>query len=176
MKEILQQAREEHTAVSVYSNRDDMDRFMVGYVLGVSDEELLLALISPAGKYDGYALIKLNQIYRVNELGEYEQKIERLYESEESKHAFFPVDESNLTGSLLAFSKLKGYISLIELLDGEDSVQGFYDDKSGNVISVFSVTDYGERDGKSFFNANEITRIFCDTADEQTVKRLLMLE
>ena len=176
MEEILQQAREDHIMVSVYSNREDMDRFMVGYVLGVSEEELLLALISPAGKYDGYALVELDQIYRINEAGEYEQKIERLYEKEETQHAFFPIDESNLLGSLLAFSKLKGYISLFELLDGEDSVQGFYEDRSGSMISVISVTDYGERDGKSFFNANELTRVFCDTIDEQTVKRLLLLE
>ncbi len=174
MKVFLLLAKEKHTAVSVYSDREEADRFSVGYVLGVSDEELLLALISPAGRYDGYSLLKLNQIYRVNECGLYEQKIVGLYEKEQIKHALFPIDESNLMGSILAFSKQKGYIVRLELLDGEDSVQGFYDDKSGNVISVYSVTDFGERDGKAHLYTDDISWIVCDGEEEQTVKRLLL--
>jgi len=177
MEEILRQAKEERAAVSVYTDREEMDRFSVGYVLGVSEEEVLMALISPLGHYDGYVLYKLDDIYRINECGLYESKIVGLYEGEAHKHAFFPIDESNLLGSLLAFSKQKGYIVRIELIDGNyEDVQGFYDDRTTNVISILCVSDYGERDGKTYLYVDDVSRITCDSQEEQVVKRLLMQE
>ena len=175
METILLQAKEDRALVSVYSDGDNLGSCTVGRVLGVSEEDVLLAVISPAGRYDGYELIKIDKIFRVNLDGLYESMIGELHTGEAKQHALFPVDEADLLGTLLAFSKQNRLIVGIELLEsGYDDVQGFFDARNRDALSISCISDYGERDGRTWVTIGDITRISCDAEEGQTVKRLFM--
>lgn len=175
LETILLQAKDDHALVSVYADSENLSNFAVGRVLGVSEEEVLLAMISASGRYDGYKLIKIEKIFRINLDGLYESMIEELFAGEAKQHALFPVDESDLMGTLLAFSKQNRLIVCIEVLDsGYDDVQGFFDARNRDALSISCISDYGDRDGRAWVTIADITRISCDGEEEQIIKRLFM--
>jgi hypothetical protein len=171
MRGFLQRARDNGHALAVYAESMERDRFCVGTVLGVSEQEVLLALVCPEGRYDGYRLMKIDDVLRVNECGQYERRVMELYAREDKQHAQFPIDEADLMVSLLAFAKKNRLIVRLEFFDA-DSTQGFYDERLGEIAAFNCLCDFGEDDGKAYVRGDEIRSIDCDGRHEQFIKRL----
>ncbi len=55
-KEYLLSAMKSQTPVSIYTDNEDVEKFSLGFIQGVSDDFVLLASISPFGFYDGFTL------------------------------------------------------------------------------------------------------------------------
>ena len=49
----------------IYTDRDDDERFNVGYIVYNDDTYLLLKSIEPYGNFDGYDLILAEDVYRI---------------------------------------------------------------------------------------------------------------
>ncbi len=62
MLELLRECEDNKILTAVYNNRNAYDSFSVGYVLAVTEEEMLLARISPRGEFDVYAENALNEL------------------------------------------------------------------------------------------------------------------
>lgn len=159
--------------VSIYYD-GDTEQFYAGYILGVNDEEILFQHISPNGKYDGYVLKKLSSIYRIGYDESYLKKITKLYGFETRKHEEIDIDINNLMISFLKRAIENSWITVIELYDsGLDDIQGIIEKVDPKCIAVKKVTDEGEYDGMTYFDASAVTRIECDTENEQSIKRLM---
>lgn len=79
-KDILEKSRNEKEILSLYTNKEDTERFSVGYILGLCEKYCIIALISPSGLYDGYRVIDINEIYKIEYGGDYEKKLKKLYD------------------------------------------------------------------------------------------------
>ncbi|WP_044640221.1 hypothetical protein [Risungbinella massiliensis] len=88
----LRELIESEQLVEIYTDLSDISTCYLGKVLKVSEEYLLLAAISRHGKYDGYSLHKVENVFQVNTDSQYIQKrVQKLYTLEAPNHIRFDV-------------------------------------------------------------------------------------
>ena len=52
----------ESKPVSLYSDKEDTEHFSCGYILGATQEDVVLCSITPNGLYDGFLVLKTANI------------------------------------------------------------------------------------------------------------------
>jgi hypothetical protein len=167
----LQLAASNEQLAEIYSDVEDVGKFAVAKVLFVSEDYTILANVSPIGMYDGFFLIKTDNIYRLNIETRYIQNIEKLYKTKKQKHIKIDLDNENLILGFLEFAQKNSNVVLLELFES-GIVQGFIKSVEEDIVAVANLTDEGEPDGESFFNIEDITRISCDDEEANCLKIL----
>lgn len=159
--------------VSIYSNIEETENFCVGFIIGINEDDMVMQHIAPNGFYDGYILIKANKIYRIECDGLYQAKINKLYSTKTRKHDNIILSGKNLVVSLLELAKENNYIVSLILYDsGLKDIQGFVLNIDELNANISLITQYGANDGISNVDTGCITRIECDTDEEQLLKIL----
>ena len=107
MQGILQDCIRTQKVVSLYFDKDNPFSHLTGRILQIRQNEVLIAHISMHGCYDGYILKRIDDLYRVDVDGKYEQKIGRLYSIKGQSHPSISIDVSDrsLLQTLLNFAK-----------------------------------------------------------------------
>lgn len=158
--------------VSIYTNQEEPDSFSAGIVQAVDEEMVLINHITPYGLYDGYIVKQVSKVYRIEHNGQYEQKITKLYSFRKQKHMVIDIQDDDVVLSVLEFARQNQLLVAIEILDsGYWDVQGVVKEID-NVIEIVQVNDYGEENGSTFINKNDISELRCDTEEEISMKLL----
>ena len=132
---------------------------------------MLIYHMTPQGLYDGYILIKTEDIFKIDRNGKYENKIKKLYEIAAQTHQVFHLEEDDALFFILAeFAQKNAYIVNLELM--EDSVTGFIENYNDDAIWLTMIDEYGYKDGECILQIDEIMAVFVDTQDEQTLNVL----
>lgn len=172
-KDILEKSRNEKEILSLYTNKEDTERFSVGYILELCEKYCIIALISPSGLYDGYRVIDINEIYKIEYGGDYEKKLKKLYDIKKQSHKDIKLLENNLIISMLKFAKENEFIITIELLEsGLNDVQGYVKNFTDEKLMILKINDLGQKDGLSEIDLDAITSIVCNSEDENTLEIL----
>jgi soluble P-type ATPase len=169
---ILTDVKEKHEIISLFSDPDNTDKFSAGFVLHVTDEHILLASVDRKGRYDGFTAKRSEDIYEVDNNGEYEHKMQKLYDIQKQSHPEVNVGE-DLFNDLLSFAKSNKLFVTIECYDsGYDDVQGRVLSADQSTIEIEKYDEYGRRDGTAVLDYNSISRICCDSEDEQVMRMM----
>lgn len=64
MNQILEQIQKEKKLVSLYGHMGGEQTVLTGYILYMTEEELLMAKISSRGEYDGFVLQRLKCFFQ----------------------------------------------------------------------------------------------------------------
>lgn len=159
--------------VELYTHADDLATFAAGMVLAMSNDHLILSSITESGAYDGFVLLPLDSILMQATDTQYLKKLKRL----QAKDAFPAVDFPNterLDHALLAYAARRHLVVSVELLNsGYYDCRGLIREVDPDDCLMEAVTTYGEFDGKRLFPLKNITKIACDTSDEQILARLI---
>lgn len=155
--------------ISVFCDRSRPETHLSGYMGGLSDDEMILKHISKDGFYDGFILIHLSDIFRIDFDGKYEQKLQTLYEYRKQIHPIIGEHES-LYLSLLCFCKAQNLIVSIEL--EESQLAGFLIHFDYDSVRLLVIDDYGMPNGETVVDSNEILSIAVDTSSEQNMRIL----
>lgn len=156
-----------------YCEDGNKQNLFVGYIEKFNDDEILFAHISPHGFYDGFILKHIDDVRRIDYDGEYEKKIERLYKLRQQVHkaiSTFDPNDDEILYSLLDFAKQNDYIATLELAD--NNISGLVNGYSNDMIYLDVINDYGEENGISIVNVNEILSVAVDTDHEQDLRLL----
>lgn len=151
--------------VSVYYDPDDTAKHLTGFVGAASKTELLIYHISKHGRYDGYIIKQMDDIFRVDYAGKYERMISKLYQLRRAQHLTLDVKNILLSHSLLQFAQEKGYVLTVETED--DMISGFVERYSDEEIVMKTVDMNGAPDGITAISLNVILTLSVDTEDEQ---------
>ncbi len=171
-KTVLSEAKESGVPISLYTDKEDTARFAFGFVLGLSDDAVLIGSITPYGFYDGYTVRRLQDIYRVERGDRYGCRLLKLYALHDQLHPSLPLT-GDLFRDVLSFSRKSRLAVSIELMDSDcDDVQGFVSDVQGMAAVIEQVSDDGEPDGETVIAVGDITCITCD-AEKETALKLL---
>ncbi len=132
---------------------------------------MLIYHITPYGEYDGYALIKAEDIIRIDYGSEYEKCIEKLFQKTNKKHKHFAVNnDSALFFMLCDYAKENALIVTFETCGA--SISGFIEKYSDSEMWINVVSEYGKNDGKTVVQIDEILAVFVDTQYEMKLKVL----
>lgn len=158
---------------SFLCDEGDTQSILVGYVQCYNDSEVLIAHISAHGYYDGFILKHIDDISRIGYNGDYERKIEKLYNLRKQVHLAFRKEETEkeeVLHSLLEIAKKYNYIASLYLRDS--SISGFIDTYSDDMISLRVIDEFGKENGIMFVRIDEIVTIAVDSDDEQDLTLL----
>ena len=163
--------------VSIHSDTSEYGAFSVGYIAGYNEEQYILALISPYGRYDGFVVRETKSIVSVEHGGKYENNIKKLAAYCNTEHEEIDMSEDNLYVSMLNFASEHNYVVAIELnASGYQDCIGYVksvDTKSDDKSCIISLLDeYGENDGEAVLLIDDITELSVNTEDEIRLKIL----
>lgn len=169
MNKIIEKCFEEHKVASFYFDKEDNCVHLTGIVHQHNEDELLIAHITPRGEYDGFILNKIGNLYRIDYEGEYENKIQRLYQLKAQAHPTVVCNEDGILFSLLKFARENQRLVSLEL--NTDKVTGIVK-KYDNFVQLQVINENGIKNGRCIIAIDEIVTISCDTDYEQDLKIL----
>lgn len=136
-------------------------------------QEVLIHHISPFGLYDGYVVKKIDSVYRIVKDGQYEKKISKLYSLRNQNHGIISIVNNRIMYSLLEHAFLEKLVITVQLFDsGFSDIQGIVLE-NGNTILIDQYDEYGQKNGNTAINLNDISELRCDTDEEATLKLLI---
>lgn len=159
--------------ICVYSDETDTESFATGYVVGVSDDDIILYHLTPNGNYDGYLLLPINKVFLIEHDTKYSNKIKYISEKQ-SKQNIQYFDDENLKSCLIKYAFENDLIIEVQLINsGLNDVVGKVFSFDEETIIIDKYTEYGEKDGHAIFNILDITRLSCDNEEERIIKYII---
>jgi hypothetical protein len=169
----LNRSIKENVMISVFSNENEPDKCSTGFIETISDEQFVMKHVTPNGKYDGYAIRKLDDIFRIDFNGDYERRLSLLYNLQNQSHRDFFVGkvkkENNLfSEALLASQKTNIVVNVcIDETESQEDIVGFVKRVKGSEVVISRVSFEGSDDGESIFTIKDIVKMNIDAEDER---------
>lgn len=162
-----------HKIYQIHMDAGDPESFIVGELIGIwEDENILVKLISTNGRWDGFCLIWMNDIVRVDIETQYINKLKRLLVGQQKEEAE-PVLQDSGVETIVSFALKYNKAVGIELLQsGLRDIIGFIEKYEDDLLQVFQLDEMGREDGKTVIEKEVITRMFCADSELQSLKLL----
>lgn len=169
MIDMIKHCYEKKKIASFYYDAADTNAHLTGYIDQFNETELLIAHISEHGYYDGFILKKVEDLYRIDCGGEYEQKIENLYYSKKQTHRVIQKNYRDGKKSILynIFDYAKNNELVVSLEFEDNCLSGLIDRYDNGLIYLSILNDYGILNGRAVINIDEVLTVSVDTDDEQ---------
>jgi hypothetical protein len=175
----LKTLAKKNKVVSIFSNRNNPDIWSSGFIKSITKEDIILKHISPNGEYDGFLARRLDNIYRVDFDGIYEQRLVKLYKLRKQNHNNSFIEKENSTDDLflelLEVAKNSNFVVTISIDETglQENIIGFVKEINEDRMVVISKVSFeGFYDGEATFYLDDIVLINCDTSDEVPYKLL----
>lgn len=170
IKRVLEHAKAKNILVSAYVDADDWGHYSVGYVDLVTDTHVRFRALSKYGEAAGFEIRLLSEIVKVEYDGKYENKIEKLSQNQEK--IFNEIRPSKKSSGDLVWDTLQqshedSVVIVVWGNDPDDSLVGIVEKLDSDLVSVRLINEFGEDDGLSTININEITSLDFNTQSEQ---------
>ncbi|SHF13925.1 hypothetical protein SAMN05444392_10882 [Seinonella peptonophila] len=172
----LEQSIKDTEVVNVFSNQYEPNAASVGFIDQLSENQFLMKHITPEGLSDGYMIRRIDDIFRVDLNGEYEQRLRLLYDLRNQHHEDFiqiSVDsQTNLFREALMVAQKKNLIVSICIDEAEEQadITGFVKHINMEEICISKVSFNGLEDGESFLYVKDLVKLNCDTTEEKLLK------
>lgn len=171
--EYLLAAKTNHIPISIYTDKADTRKFSFGFIQEYSKEYVLINSITPYGLYDGYIILKREEIYRIEKEDCYGKKLHRLYSLQNQSHKLVLKKTDSWLLNLLYFANASRLAISVELLSSEyNDLQGYVLGVEEDRVIIEQLDGYGNKDGYSVVALNDITFVYCDSDKEIALKLL----
>ncbi|MBS7008045.1 hypothetical protein [Anaerostipes sp.] len=171
MIQVLEQMQKEKKMVSLFRHAGSNEEAVTGYILYVTEDELLMAKISARGEYDGYILERPDHFFSVQTEGNREHQLGMLYLHKKRGHGQIIKNErQTCMDVLLRYAREQGMLMSFYMdEDGRYSILGFVLEFSTNFIKIQKIDQDGFEDGFVYLDTQKIVTCRCDTAMEQDI-------
>ena len=171
----IEKSLNENLIVSIFSNRNAPEKCICGFIDAISDEQFILKHITVDGFYDGYHIRKIDDIFRVDINGNYEDRLKYLYEYRKQSHEDFLKGNANSDSNLfkiglLTAKRLNMVVRVcIDDTEEQDDIVGWVNNISETEVVISNISNSGENEGESIFYIKDIVKIACDTDNESVL-------
>ena len=168
MYQILKKIKEAGKITSIFNDIEDDDRFGVGFIVSLNQEEMLIKSISPNGEYDGYMWLRVETIFQCNFDGEYEKKIMALYDSCDRQG--LDISDQDIRKNLLNYSISEKRV--LEIVYLSKIISGYVVEYSDEVIAIREVNQYGKEVEIVYIKMELVDEIHMDTITCREMEKL----
>lgn len=158
----------------------DEGAFFTGFVEEADEEFIFLRALSPSGRFDGYACIRIEEIARADVATEYLNMLARVHEYYGEKIVVPKISPRDILGSFIDYAIKNKFLCTVELgFETLDKLTGFFVDRDFETVQMSLVGGNGKADGFTSFDFEElvfITALGEREAYLETVMRLLIDE
>ena len=152
--------------LEIYAQEDD-SKFDVGNLLYFDDEWLLIECFDNFGQFDGYMLIRLESVFKINYQTRYVKDLERIIQSP-TKSFQMVTSRIDLFHNLLKILLNKGIVSVT--LSNGNVIIGEILSFDNFLVSVKVYLDNGIEDGISLFSSDMINSIQFETRECKAIQ------
>ncbi|SFS64021.1 hypothetical protein [Marininema halotolerans] len=180
IQSVLANSMKADEIISVYTDRNDPSSFSAGVITALSNQHIVMRHVTPDGLSDGYLVRRVDDIFRIDVKGKYEERLKQLYtlQGQSHDHLLLPdvheKNEVNLILQCLTHAKEHRDIVSLSIDDtGElDDLVGFVKEIGDDVVEISCVNDQGFSDGGSFIFLQDILKLNMRTTDEKILALL----
>ena len=155
---------------SFFCDASRPDMHLTGYVDAYNEDQILIKHISPDGYYDGFVLVHISDLIRVNILGQYEKRIAALFAIRKQSHPSLNHLTDTLYVSIMDFAQTNNLIVSLELED--ITISGYVLDFNDRNIYIQVINENGQTDGEMMILVENVLSFAVDTSTEQNLKLL----
>lgn len=155
--------------VGIYADPDDPEQYDLGFIAAMDEDDIVLASVNTDGRYDGYQLIHIKDIFQIEYGTSYIEKITKLHSMRKRKHKSVKFGDDFVL-SILKLAKKDHLIVSISTEDDHDTNEGFVAEADEENLKLCIVNSYGKADGIMYIDVASITDICCDSGWEQRIK------
>lgn len=164
--EILEKSKNEKILLAIYTNIEETNRFIVGYVKDYDKTMVYLKSIDTQGNFDGFIYCKMEDIYEI----EYDDRYLRRFELLINNKDIFEKDseinikhntEEDFTITLLQAAVDSGLIVTFDI-NYDYSITGYIEKFDNSSCIIREITDDGDEDGFNVIRLNDIERVYID--------------
>lgn len=173
--ETIKKSLNQNLIVSIFTNRNTPGNCICGFIDEISDEQFVLKHISVDGFYDGYHIRKIDDIFRVDINGKYEDRLQYLYEYRKQSHMDFlkgkATSDTNLFKEGLLTAKIFKMVVRVSIDETEeqDDIVGWVNNITETEVIISNISSSGENEGESIFYIKDIVKIAFDTKNESVL-------
>ena len=157
MDDIIKQLCNAGELVELYTNRDDYDKFRVGYIIACTDNEYLVHEFDDNNLDDGYYVMHNDATYIIQHHTLYLKNMLQFIKSKPIKYdlpkGYWPeLDLYHVVLNLCQQERLMAVVRLHNGFEGIGWVKSFNDE----VVEIDRVDAYGEPDGITYLRMEDI--------------------
>lgn len=174
MKRALQRIEKGEELIAVYSLPEKQEFFEVGFLIETDEETIMLESYASDGSADGYLVIHIDDIYRIEQDSKYLHAMNQLRapQRQESMREF----SGNCVDDIICHVQKNNRILTINLLERDgDKVTGYVQEINDDTIVLKTVNEYGEPDGLTTVYKEDCSVLACESADDIRLEKLSVL-
>ena len=172
----LHDVMEQDRLISIYTDRDDLNRFAVGNVDLVTEGQLRLCAIGIEGEPDGYLVRDFDLIVKVSTNGPHLNRVyclKELYVSNSDEVILQNVLlDDDLIISTLTQAKQNNLIVTLWDNEGHNLETGYVDLLSENEIQILSIDEFDTDVGSTTLKLEDVSELDCNCQLERIRKNL----
>ena len=157
------------TIVTLYSEDvdnefDEFYDYVNGFIIACNNEKLVLACIDRYGENNGFLLLRLESIYRIDYGSFYEKKLESLYRLKKERHPSidFYKENSTFTQQILLWAYEMKKIILVKFPYSSSEICGYIEDLKTYKINIIDKYECKPEQGDSYIDPEKADYIWVD--------------
>lgn len=176
MEKLISDLCKNHKLCEIYTNKDELEHFQVGYFISYTEEEVIIHSISEYGRDDGFYWERIEDIFSISYDSEYTKTMELLMKANGTL-TDYPLqkgncEELNLMKTLLDYcQKHHKMISFFTYYGMSRS--GYLKNYNASTIEIERYCTDGTIDGNIVVLTNDIKIISFDSLDEMKIEYLV---
>lgn len=171
MKFSYDQCIKDHKLVEIYENEDEIDSFILGYIIQYDDYFILIQCIDKYGAFDGYLAIQIDKIYRIAQDSMYINDMLLILDdtvlNDKSKSKY-----KNTTIIASIINDCTSLLTIQLCSSGYNNINGFVVSNDLNTMTLKCYDDSGTFDGITTIDMNCITSIEFDSKNTRRIEKL----
>lgn len=159
--------------VEIFTDKYNPDRFCLGFINSLNSTHVFINAVDYYGEEDGITVRRLNDIYRIVYDGEYETRIQKLFNIKKQSFKNYPTFSD--IDMLLSAVRLSHFIVTIVTGNFEEvlAVSGVVEKAVSNKVFINEIGEDGSTQGSIILNSDDILSISYNSKDEKTIQLLL---
>jgi hypothetical protein len=144
--------------VSVFTDFDEPESFLLGYLLQIDNNNILMNMVNSFGEEDGFCTINLSDIFIFDEDKMYSGKIQKLFEIKKQTRKYIAILDTNPIGDILKYAV--GNNLLIEVNE-DDNYIGYVSSFSEQTLVIEIIDNYCNDIGVTTIDMEYINTLKC---------------
>jgi hypothetical protein len=176
LKKIINESKKKKLLLSVYDNRSEVDNFYVGYVIEVFEDSILLYSLNEDGDNDGYILIRLADIFKIEKGSTYLKNLAfitnpLISDSVQQQRSFKEEGKEGIV-DITSVCKKNKILVTIKLIY-TDYIIGFITEEDEERYLIETYSKNGICQGYSLIEYKDIQNVHFEGKEEKNILKLI---
>ena len=172
MKETLQKILKRKELIATYTLPEKQNSFEVGFLIEMDEDNIILEGYTVDGHFDGYLMICINDIYRIEQDSKYLKALDRLLDTDHKEECILRLSNHCFNDMINYAQSYNRILSICYMQRDGILLTGYVQEINDDTIKLQQINEYGEQDGTTVIYKNDCCFLSCGGQDERRIEML----